>query len=128
MPVVPTLGYRSRTDAVLALRAGGMTTREIADAIGIEPNSVTALEASAKRRSGERITQLHSAAEPDRRTVVFARDVLSRLRLHASRRGITPNELIRRLVETALDDDMIDAVLDDRPDQPAEAAREQERV
>lgn len=114
MPAVPTLGYPTRTDAVLALRAGGMSTNEIAAALGITPNCVTAVEACARRA--------RTLVQMGNRTILFSAEVLGRLAVHASRRGITTNELARRIVETALDDDMIDAVLDDRP--PPMAAKE----
>ena len=54
-------------------------------------------------------------AEHHGRTVLFPVDILERLRPHAALRGISPNETARRLVEAALDDDLVDAVLDDRP-------------
>ena len=51
-----TLGYPSRTDAVLALAAQGLDRRAIAARIGIAPSTVAALVSSAQRakgRSGE---------------------------------------------------------------------------
>lgn len=55
----PTLGFTSRTEAVLALRADGCTTRQIAERIGISEQTVTALEHSsgrAKQRPTNRLT------------------------------------------------------------------------
>jgi hypothetical protein len=34
---------------------------------------------------------------------------------HADRRGVAPGELLASLIEAVLGDDLIDAVLDDRP-------------
>lgn len=50
----PTLGYPSRTDAVHAMRAQGLDARAIGDRIGIPPETVTALEASASRERRRR--------------------------------------------------------------------------
>ena len=49
MTLKPALGYRTRTDAVVALRGQGKTTQEIAHLVDIEPKTVTALENSAAR-------------------------------------------------------------------------------
>ena len=104
----PCLGYQSRTDAVVALRATGLTTRQIAAKIGIAENTVTALEHSAGRQ-----TRAPRPAEQLGRTVLFPRDILDRLGPHAARRGIHPNSLARMIVETVVDDGLIDSVLDD---------------
>jgi hypothetical protein len=40
---------------------------------------------------------------------------LERLRPHAEARHIAVNELVRRIVETAADGGLIDAILDDKP-------------
>lgn len=101
----PTLGYPSRTAAVMALRKKGMTDAAIAERMGIDINAVSALAASGRRAK--------RPAEVQGKTVVFPIDILDRLRPHADRRGISCNELARRLIETAIDEGMIDAVLDD---------------
>ncbi|MEX2630008.1 MAG: hypothetical protein WD341_08730 [Tistlia sp.] len=107
-----TLGYPSRTDAVIALRRQGLTTREIAARIGIKATTVVALEHSA-RRSMKRTAR---AAEQLGRTLVLPVDVLDRLAPHARRRGVHVNSLARRIVETVVDEKMVDAVLDDADD------------
>jgi transcriptional regulator len=101
----PTLCYPSRTAAVQALRKQGLTDMEIARRIGIRRETVAALECSAGRRK--------RPAEQNGRTVLFPLDVLEALRPHAEARGIAPDELARRLIEAAIDDNLIDAVLDD---------------
>ncbi|CAN5476794.1 hypothetical protein BH10PSE7_BH10PSE7_15070 [soil metagenome] len=108
----PTLGYSSRTEAVLGLRRKGMTTREIASQIGIEEKTVIALESS----SGRSKKRAERPAELNGRTVLFPEDVLDQLLSHAAKRGIHPNTLARRLVETAIDENIIDAILDDAHD------------
>jgi hypothetical protein len=100
----PTLGYASRTDAVIGLRSQHLSTEDIAARIGIEKRTVVALELSAAR----------SRRRPQScRTVLIPVDVLASLSPHAAKRGIAPNELIRRLIEACIDDKIIDAVLDD---------------
>jgi hypothetical protein len=111
----PTLGYPSRTAAVVAMRNEGATTGEIATAIGISRALVAGLEHSAGRAKGLR-------RDPQElcRTVLFPLDVLAALRPAAAARGIHPNHLARLIVETVVDESMIDAVLDDRgePEEP----------
>ena len=45
----PVMGYRSKTEAVFALRRQNLSTRQIAERLGITPSNVTALEGSAMR-------------------------------------------------------------------------------
>jgi hypothetical protein len=105
----PTLGFRSRTDAVLALRAEGLTTRDIATRIGIAEATVTALEHSAGRAK----QRPARPAEINGRTILFPRDILDRLAPHAAKRCIHPNSLARMIVEIAVDENLIDSILDD---------------
>lgn len=104
-----TLGYASRTEAVLGLRRVGLSTDEIANRIGIEPKTVTALEHSALRSSKRKARP----AEEHGRTILFPIDMLDRLRPHAARRGIHVNRLARMIVETVIEEGLIDSVLDD---------------
>jgi transcriptional regulator len=103
---IPAAGFRSRTEAVLQLRKLGLSDAEIAQKLDVTPKTVAALASSATRRAPR-------PSERDGRTVVIARETMFRLAPHAQARDISANELVRRLVETALDDGMIDAVLDD---------------
>lgn len=103
----PCLGYPSRTAAVHGLRAQGMTTRQIASAIGIPDNTVIALECGDRRPRPVR------PDEERGRAILFPVDVLAALGPHAARRGIHPNSLARLIVSTAVDENMIDAILDD---------------
>ena len=104
-----TLGYPSRTDAVLALRAQGHSTADIAARVGIRTETVTALEISALRR------RVRPAMVPQMqgRAILISIDVLNSMRRASSRRGLTPHELARLIIETVVDNDLIDAVLDD---------------
>lgn len=112
MSAKPTLGYATRTAAVVALRRKGLSTGQIADSIGIAPNIVTALEHSAGRNKKRAIRP----AEEMGRTVLFPVDVLNQLGPHAAKRGIHPNSLARLIVATVVDDNLIDSVLDDMDD------------
>lgn len=105
----PTLGFSSRTEAVLALRADGQTTRQIAARIGIPEQTVTALEHSSGRAKSRTLRP----AEVNGRTVLFPRDILDRLGPHAAKRCIHPNSLARMIVEIAVDEGLIDSILDD---------------
>ena len=108
MTAKPSLGYATRTDAVLALRKQRVSTAEIARRLGIEPKTVTALEYSAGRRQ-----RAPRPCEEMGRTVVFPVDILAALSPHAAKRGVHVNTLARRIVETVVDEKMVDAVLDD---------------
>lgn len=101
----PTLGYPSRTEAVLALRRDKLPTSAIAARIGIEPKTVVALEASASRS--------RVLVSEGYRTIIFSPDVLRRLRPAAAQRDVTVNELVRRIVDAVVDDGLVEAVLDD---------------
>jgi DNA-binding CsgD family transcriptional regulator len=108
----PTLGHASRTDAVLALRHQGLTTRQIGERIGIADSTVTALEHSAGRAK----QRAARPAERNGRTILFPRDILAALGPHAAKRGIHPNTLARLIVSTVVDECLIDSVLDDQED------------
>ncbi|MCG8357628.1 MAG: hypothetical protein MI920_18850 [Kiloniellales bacterium] len=103
----PTLGYESRTAAVIDLRGRGLSYHEIAARIGVPPKTVAALESSAGRARHRR------PSEANGRTVVFPVDLLERLGPHAAARNVTVNELARRIVDTVIDEDLVPAVLDD---------------
>jgi transcriptional regulator len=104
-----TLGYSSRTEAVLALRSQGLETKQIAQRIGIPPGTVTALEASALRSAARK----ERPASEQGRAMLVPLDVLNSMRRAAFKRGLTPNELAGLIVSTVVDNKLIDAVLDD---------------
>jgi hypothetical protein len=105
----PTLGFKSRTEAVLALRTRGWTTKRIAESIGIPESTVTALEHSSGRPKQRALRP----AEIKGRTILFTRDVIDKLGPHAAKRGVHPNSLARMIVEYAVDENLIDSILDD---------------
>jgi transcriptional regulator len=103
-----TLGYPSRTAAVLALRGQGLDDVEIAGRIGIRRETVAALAISHERGRARRPAEAHG------HTVLIPDDILNGLRPHAEVRGISVNELARRIIDTVVDERLVDAVLDDR--------------
>jgi hypothetical protein len=107
------LGYPTRTDAILALRGQGLATRDIARRIGIEPKTVTALEASAARRGGNHRPR---GRQEYRNVVPVDPETLAALRPHAVRRHISVDLLIQQLLMILVDDDLVDALLDDDED------------
>lgn len=52
------------------------------------------------------------------RTVLIAADTLERLTPHAARRRISVPELVRRIVDAAADDNLVDGILDDAGSHP----------
>ena len=101
---IPCLGYASRTDAAMALKARGLTSRQIANAIGINVTNVEALIASRRRSE-----KLEKHKPPPSLPAHMARALTP----YAESRGITPPELAARILETVIADQLIDAVLDD---------------
>lgn len=109
MSGIATLGFATRTGAVHALREAGFSTQMIAEHLGIKPNNVTALEASAARsrpRTASHVISSHA--------MTLTTDVLRALRPHAARRGMHVTQLARLIVETVVDEGIVDAVLDDQ--------------
>lgn len=118
-PVV-TLGHPTRTAAVQALRVQGLTTKQIANRIGIETKTVTALEASA-RRSGSAKTGLPRGRymPSPQNTVEMDVNTIRALRPHAARRSTTVAHLAKQLLAVLADDNLVDALLDDADQVPA---------
>ena len=101
---IPCLGYRSRTAAIVALRAQGMRTHEIAERIGITPKIVQDLENSAARSRTPGRNGITCAVPPRYAAL---------LEESARRRGMSVRALVDALIETIARDRMVDAVLDD---------------
>lgn len=133
------LGYPSRTAAILAMRANGMATGEIARRIGIPTKTVSALEASLwrgnlrpvapkspthqqpARQQPPRQQPAHRSGDAwqaylpiDQQCVRVDQETLAKLRRAASVRGLPVAALIEQLFIVMTDDDLIDALLDDR--------------
>lgn len=101
----PTLGYPSRTAAAIALRAAGLSTKEIASRIGVAPATVVSLEISGRRA--------REARPPDGVRLVIPQAVLDALDAPARRRGLTAGRLAVRILRTVVLERLVDAVLDD---------------
>jgi len=106
---VRTLGFSSRTDAVVYLRGQGLSTKQIAQRVGIAESNVTALEASRARK----IRAVPEASVELGRGMVLAQRTVTSLRRPASARGVSVSDLARRIVEVVVENGLIDAVLDD---------------
>lgn len=111
----PTLGYPTRTAAVVALRASGLAPREVATRIGIPVSSVAALECSARRGPGRSARQ-HGDVK---RALYLPIGLLQRLAPHARKRGVSRETLAFLIVDKVVEDGLVDAVLDDGEDQPS---------
>ena len=115
MPCKPIGGYPSRTEACLGLAARGLKSQEIAEALYLDTSTVAALIASRRRRAGV-VTPEERPLHENGRTIQVSNDVLDALLLHAARRGITVNQLVRNVLANVVDDGLVDAVLDDATD------------
>jgi hypothetical protein len=105
-----TLGYPTKTDAVLALREEGIAPSIIAQRLGIQVKSVSALICSARRRRqpGE------AKASPQPTGLIVPLATRHDLRPHAARRNMSTDRLILELLDRVATDGLVDAILDDR--------------
>lgn len=110
---IPCLGHASITNAVMALISEGLSSGEILRrvnvALGRDPGD---------RRANNLVYSLCSTGGPRRKvlsSVSFAleREDMRLLEAAARRRGCYVRHVARRLIETAVRDDLIDAILDD---------------
>lgn len=94
-------------NAVSALRAIGKDTDEISAILGMTKAKIRSAERHAMDQSAPK-----ASASADR-GMLLPGAVISELTKHAARRGIAPNTLARRIVETSLRENLVDAILDD---------------
>lgn len=133
MPAKPTLGYATKTLAILALAAKGMDPHDIAEKVDAEVQAVRARLIEAKRKKpaatapkkpievAKRARQRRLRDHDDRpcrpvEDVPLNEDVKKALRSHARRRDMTVVSLAQLILETVVDGKLVDAVLDDRGD------------
>ncbi len=107
---IPTLGYASRTDAVLALTRQGLGPREIAAKLEIDLDKVYALRASGRERIAPRLAPVNKP----RRQIEIDSETLTALSRSAAARGVSVTELVRKLLAAIAEDDLVTAVLDDK--------------
>lgn len=100
----PTLGYPSRTAAILALRDQGLSPRKVADAIG-EPLGVVQVHERSGRRAQHRRKGTLFVLSPEQH---------GHLLPAAHARGVTVTDLLGQIVAAIAADGLVDAVLDDR--------------
>lgn len=98
----PTLGFRTRYEAIAACRQVGMTEGEIAKLLGIKPGSITSMEVRARARAARQLASIKLSE--------FAYANASR---EARKRGITVGDLVQKTVETVFRENLLTAVLDD---------------
>lgn len=103
----PCFGFPSRTAAIAAFRAHGMSTQEIAIKIGISVSTVSALEVGSSRPKIDVPGQYYG------RCMLLPVDVIDALGPAAAKRNISASHLARMIVCTVIDEGLIDAVLDD---------------
>jgi hypothetical protein len=101
---IPTLGYKSRSEAVQAMHERGLGTNDIVSAVGINRNTVRVILCHERRGR---------ARAPTRRTIVVSVDVLDALLPEAEARVVSVNELVRMLLDRIVDDSLVVAILDD---------------
>lgn len=103
---IPTLGYPTRTAAILALTAKGEDIRLIAKKIGITP------------KQAECLLYAERSNRSPRGTMQIEKSILSALDPHAKQRNLNSRQLAERILKVVAESGLIDAVLDDLRDQP----------
>jgi len=108
----PCLGHPTRIQAVLTLAADGLSTPEIARLISAETptDPVTTAKVSRLLSAGRQRAPISTI------TLRLSRASYARLAQEAARRGSRADHLARRLIETVLVDNLINAILDDGGD------------
>ena len=99
----PTNGYPSRTAAIFALKAEGRTEREIADALGMAPGSVSSMIWKARRRE---------RAKADKFPVTIDGNLRADLEREARQRGVYDETLVNQLLRAVVADKLVSAVID----------------
>jgi hypothetical protein len=105
---VPTLGYKSKSQAAVALNDRGISHREIAQRVGVAVAAVGALINSGKR--AKRPCTRGGALEV---RSMLGGDTITVLQQAAEARGTTIAIITARLLTFAARDNLIDAILDD---------------
>ncbi|GAB4368156.1 MAG: hypothetical protein Kow00114_27250 [Kiloniellaceae bacterium] len=100
---LPTLGYPTRWQAAAALRREGLGPTAIARRIGISVSAATSLLDYAKKKKGGAVL----------RDVAVDAEILEALRPDAAARGLSCNDLVRRILARIAEDRLVAAVLDD---------------
>lgn len=117
MRSIPALGFATRTDAALALKAQGLGSAAIARQLGISPNAASGLISSARRTVGRGGDGASVSLSSDRDNP-FPSHIRFLLRPAAARRGLSVDRLISDLIAVIAEDGLADAILDDeRQDQ-----------
>lgn len=106
----PILGYESRTAAVIDMRGKGLSISNIAAKLSISSSAVSALEASNARKETRRAESLTIDGH---RPVQLSNQAYRSLRPYAARRDMSVDTLVQTMIERAVTDDIIGAILDD---------------
>jgi predicted transcriptional regulator len=104
----PVLGYRSKSAAIRAMKAEGLSSAEIGQRIGMSGSAVSQLAYCVRKRADS------PQSDEKRQRVYMAPYMIAALKPHADKRGIAATTLVQRIVIALLEDNLIDAVLDDQ--------------
>lgn len=99
----PTLGYPSKSAAIVALQEQGWKLREIADRIGMTERQASSLATRYRQRL---------AARKARHSIELDGPLHADLRREASRLGTSVETLTARLLYHLVRDKLVDAILD----------------
>lgn len=112
----PCMGFPSRSAAIRALRAEGLSNREIAERTGIPRSSIGALVPSTPRdRSVEALPKPagFKLGAHGHLSISVNIEIRQMLRPFAAKRGLTLESFITDMIEKIAEDGIADAVMDD---------------
>lgn len=108
----PALGFKTRTEAALALKAQGLGSAAIGRQLGITQSAASGLLSAARRSvgrggDGSNVKPLPTSTGP------FPSHIRILLRPAAAKRCISVDRLISEIVAIVAEDGLADAILDD---------------
>lgn len=107
---VPTLGYRSKSQAAVALRANGLAFFEIAAKLDVTPEIARKLVMSGRRTNG---APRRPASGPVEVCTILGASTIAALKRAAEVRKEPIGAVAARVLTLAARDNIIDAILDD---------------
>lgn len=111
---IPTLGRRSKTEAIEQMLKDGRSREEIAGRLKTSPSRIGSI---IHRMPRDLVTEVRVPTE-----------LVRALKPHAEARAVNTHELVRRLLAAIVADSMVGAILDDTETQCAEGARADRRT
>lgn len=109
----PVLGYPSRSAAAKALRDQGRSWNEVGQQIGVTAKIARTLAHGVTRKRESTIETAIGISPEAAVKALIPYHMRESFRDHAARRGVSQARLIQTILDKVIEDDLVDAVLDD---------------